>query len=296
MQSRMQPLFLCEHVPSMSNTKRADYFGPFKIIRSLGKTRGVERFVVLCNKTDTNRLLYRFPIQPNHTYRRAQFDQMVELSMLDHPHLLKIESASYDDRGRLCTVSPYTGNHEGLVTLTDLISQHGGRFTVHEAARALGHLLSASAYAHSKGVVHGPIKPEHILVDRCGSTQIELYALQSVDRTSNESEQRSRILDETRSIVELGYTLLTGLEVNADRIAPTRMLKRLDRNWDAWFEIGLDPIDGFDSAEHALNALPTNPDCDSWLKSSGSRIPQVHIGSVIRRFRAPSPRSSRTLK
>jgi serine/threonine protein kinase len=281
---------------SMSSTKRADYFGPYKIIRALGSTRGVERFVVLCNKTDTNRLLYRFPTQPNHSYRRAQFDKMVALSTLEHPHLLKIESASYDDRGRLCTVSPYTGNHEGLVTLSDLLLQHGGRFTVHEAARAIGHLLSASAYAHAKGLAHGPISSDDILVDRSGSIQIELYAHQSLDRPASDPSPRSVVLDETRSIVELGYTLLTGLAINAERIAPTRMIKRLDRNWDTWFDIGLDPIDGFDSAEHALKALPTNPDCGRWLSSGGSKLPQVQFGSMIRRFRVPGQGSGRTTR
>lgn len=280
----------------MSNHKREDYFGPFKIIRALGTTRGVERFVVLCNRTDTNRLLYRFPAQPNHAQRRTLFEQMVHLSTLEHPHLLKIESASYDDRGRLCTVSPYTGNHEGLVTLSDLLAQHGGRFTIHEAARAIGHLLSASAYAHEKGVVHDTISPDHILVDRCGSIQIELYAHREDARAGSQAKGGASILDETRSIVEIGYTLLTGLQANAGRIAPTRVLKRLDRNWDTWFDIGLDPIDGFESAEHALRALPTNDDSAQWLNTSGPRLPQVHIGSMIRRFRVPGQGQSRSSK
>ncbi|MBO6740139.1 MAG: protein kinase family protein [Phycisphaerales bacterium] len=274
----------------MSTNRNADYFGPFKIIRPLGSTRGVERFVVLCNKTDTNRLLYRFPIQPNHQHRRALFDQMVALSMLDHPHLLKIESASYDDRGRLCMISPYPGNHEGLVTLADLLGQHGGRFTIHEAARAIEHLLSASAYAHARGIIHGAITPEQILVDRFGSTQIELYAHPPKSRSST-AQSQSLLTDEIRSIAELGYKLITGLDVSADRISPTRVLKRLDRNWDTWFDLGLDPLDGFENATHALNALPTNPNCAEWLSTTSVKRPQVHLGSVIRRFRA-SPQST----
>lgn len=276
----------------MSTNRNADYFGPFKIIRPLGSTRGVERFVVLCNKTDTNRLLYRFPIQPNHQQRRSLFDQMVALSMLDHPHLLKIESASYDDRGRLCTISPYPGNHEGLVMLSDLLGQHGGRFTVHEAARAIEHLLSASVYAHKREIIHGSISPDQILVDRFGSIQIELYAHQSIDRSLRATRQ-SRVTDEIRSIVELGYKLITGLDVNAERISPTRMLKRLDRNWDTWFDLGLDPIDGFESATHALNALPTNPDCGEWLSTTSAKRSQVHIGSMIRRFRVAGTPTNR---
>jgi serine/threonine protein kinase len=277
----------------MSTNRRTDYFGPFKIIRPLGETRGVERHVVLCNKTDTNRLLYRFPVQPNHQQRRSLFDRMVKLSMLDHPHLLKIESASYDDRGRLCMVSPYPGNHEGLVTLDDLLEQHGGKFTIPEASRAIEHLLSASAYAHTKVIAHGPIKARDILVDRCGSLQIEMYAHNKHDNAESEIQRRTLITDEVRSVVELGYTLLTGLGVNAERIAPSRVFKKLDRNWDAWFDLGLDPIDGFEDADHALRALPTTPGCAEWLKPSSARGPQVHIGSMIRRFRVGTQSTTR---
>lgn len=277
----------------MSSKRQADFFGPFQIIRPLGMTRGVERFVVLCNKTDTNRLLYRFPAQSNHMHRRSRFEQMVTLSMLNHPHLLKVESASYDDRGRLCTISPYPGNHEGLVRLSDLLDQHGGKFTVPEAARAIEHLLSASAYAHSKELVHGPVLPEHVLVDRFGAVQIELYGHQHLERSSTNTTAHLHRADEVRSIADIGYKLLTGLDNNAERIAPTRIIKRLDRQWDTWFDIALDPIDGFADAQHALNALPTNPSASEWLSTSPVKRAQVHIGSVMRKFRASTQSHSK---
>lgn len=277
----------------MSSNRQADYFGPFQIIHSLGMTRGVERFVVLCAKTDTNRLLYRFPAQSNHLQRRSRFEQMVTLSTLNHPHLLRVESASYDDRGCLCTISPYPGNHEGLVRLSDLLEQHGGKFTVPEAARAIEHLLSASAYAHAKKLIHGPVSTDQVLVDRFGSLQIELYGHQHLERTHANASANLRAADEVRSIADIGYKLMTGLDNNAERIAPSRILKRLDRLWDTWFDIALDPIDGFADAQHALNALPTNPTASDWLNTSPVKRAQVHIGSVMRKFRASTQSTSK---
>lgn len=268
----------------MSNSSRAEHFGPYKVIRPLGSTRGVARFVVLCSKTDTNRLLYRFPSPSQHQQRRVLFDAMVAMSTLDHPHLLRIESASYDDRGRLCVITPYPGNHEGLVTLGDLLDHRGGKLAVIEAARAVEHLLSASAYAHTRGLSHGPVRCKDLLVDRFGSIQVELYGYPILGQR-DVPPVTSVLADEVRSIVELAYTIITGLPVSDDRMSASRVLRRIDRNWDTWFEIGLDPIDGFADAKHALNALPTRTGCEHWLTTRTSHRPQVAIGAIIRKFR-----------
>jgi hypothetical protein len=275
----------------MNKTLRAEHFGPYKVIRLLGSTRGVSRFVVLCTKTDTNRLLYRFPNLSHHQQRRNLFDAMVTMSTLDHPHLLRIESASYDDRGRLCVITPYTGNHDGLVTLTDLIAQRG-KLGVIEASRAIEHLLAASVYANASQISHGPVSPDHVLVDRYGSIQVELYAYPALGQREPQNTN-ALIADEIRSIVEIAYTLITGLSVSADRLSPSRLFKRLDRNWDAWFDIGLDPIDGFEDAQHALNALPTHEGCEDWLTSRSPKRSQAHLSAMIRRFRAAPATSSR---
>jgi len=252
----------------------------------------MSRFVVLCSKTDSNRLLYRFPPQTQHQQRRVLFDALVTMSTLDHPHLLRVESASYDDRGRLCVITPYPGNHEGLVTLKDLLDKRGGKLAVIEAARAVEHLLSASAYAHKQGVAHGSIGTEHLLVDRFGSIQFELYGYPVLGQRDL-PHTSTLVADEVRSIVELAYTLVTGLPVSADRLSATRVLKKLDKNWDTWFEIGLDPIDGFADAEHALNALPTHAGCEDWLTTRATNRSQVAIGAMIRRFRAAPSENAR---
>ncbi len=268
----------------MSTTLRPEHFGPYKLIRSLGCTRGAQRFVVLCSRSDTNYLLYRFDSIANHLHRRRMFDALVSMSTLDHPHLLKIESASYDDHGRLCVITPYTGNHEGLVTLADLLDNRDGKLGVIEAARAVEHLLEASVFAQGRSICNGPVLAQDILVDRYGCLQIELYGY-TPHAEGVATPSPMLVADEIRSIVELAYTMITGLPTTGERLDASRVVKRLDRAWDTWFEIGLDPIDGFENAEHALRAMPVNPDSAEWLTTGAARRPQVHIGAMLRRFK-----------
>ncbi|MBL4699604.1 MAG: protein kinase family protein [Phycisphaerales bacterium] len=273
----------------MSTPLHNEYFGPYKLIRSLGNAHGASRFVVLCNRTDTNYLLYRSDRLNNHKARRLIFDAFMKMSTLDHPHLLKIDSVSYDDQGRICVITPYTGNHDGLVTLNNLLEQRDGRFGIPEATRAIEHLLDASQHAHDMGIFNGPINAEDILVDRYGCLQVQFYGFTAL-RAENKSKAVV-IAEEVRSIIDLGYTMMTGLTSGTGRIAPSRVVKKIDRNWDTWFEIGLDPVDGFDDLAHAISALPTKSDCEQWLVSDmpkQTRRPQVHIGSMLRRFRTTS--------
>ncbi len=282
----------------MSTALRQEHFGPYKLVRTLGYAHGATRYAVLCSRTDTNYMLYRFEHITNVKERRALFNALLKMSTLKHAHLLNIESVSYDDNGRLCVVTPYTGNHDGLVTLDQLLNIRDGKLGEVESTRALGHLLDAIKHAHKREIYNGQINPDDILVDRYGCLQIQLYGFEtiahrSINQNPTQSERAMLITDEIRSVVDLAYTMMTGLKATDDRIAPTRVIKKLDKNWDTWFDIGLDPIDGFDSVEHAINALPTNPDCAQWLTTKSPRMPQVHIGSMLRRFRT-SPSTSRT--
>jgi serine/threonine protein kinase len=278
----------------MSKSLRNEYFGPYKLIRAIGAAHGADRFVVLCNKTDTNFMLYRFEQLTNAKLRRQIFDRLIHMSTLQHPHLLKINSVSYDDHGRLCVITPYTGNHDGIVTLENLLDHQEGKLGSIEALRATEHLLEACDFAHQNNLINGPIHTSDVLVDRFGCLQVQLYSYGSIqDPHQTQSFTRgSLIADEIRSVIELGYTMLTGLSSQAELINPTRVIKKLDRNWDTWFEIGLDPIDGFESFQHALNALPTNDDCTKHLSIKQSRLPQVHIGSMLRRFKTTQPPAS----
>jgi hypothetical protein len=114
-------------------------------------------------------------------------------------------------------------------------------------------------------------------VDRRGSLAIELYGLRrrllgSGDRPATEVGR-----DEVRSIVAIGYELLTGLSAEDPRIEATRLIPKLDRRWDEFFAEGLDPLAGFLTAGDALGSLP------SLRRELDARQSPVQV--VIRGFR-----------
>ena len=117
-------------------------------------------------------------------------------------------------------------------------------------------LVEAVEHAHGEGHVHGPIRPEEIMVDRRGSLSIELYGLRRRLGGVAATAASEVIRDEIRSLAGLGYWLLSGLPAEDPRIPAGRLIPKLDRRWDAWFDEGLDPLGGFGSAGEAMAALP----------------------------------------
>ncbi len=269
-----------------------EYFGPYRLVRPQGSVHGLERWIVLDEQANTNHLLYRFAPSGDPGERRRLFGAVHRLSTVQHTHLLKMESVSFDEMNRLCVIMPYPGNQDGLLTLKELLAQRDGKFGSFEAIRGLVHLLEASNAGQESGITHGPVSADEILVDRSGSVQVELYGLNTA---LHPQPAEDLIADEVRSIVTIGYLMLVGFEPSADddRLAPSRVVRKLDRLWDRWFAIGLDPVDGFVSAADAIAKLPMSPGAAEALATHSVVRPQVQFGSMLRRFRSPGIRTRR---
>ncbi|MBL4591880.1 MAG: protein kinase family protein [Phycisphaerales bacterium] len=265
----------------MARPNHQSYFGPYRLVRPQTPVLGLDRWVVLDEHNNTNHVLYRFAPAHDIAERRRLFGAMHSLSRVNHPHLLKLESLSFDDHNRLCVITPYTGNQDGLVTLKELLAKRDGKLGSVEAIRCLAHLLEASQSGTDASIHHGAINTDEILVDRSGRVQIELYGMSNAMR--HQEVSADRIADEVRSIVRIGYIMLVGLEPDADRVAPSRLVRKLDRLWDRWFAIGLDPVDGFVDAAQALRALPIHDNATEALAQHPTLRPQVHLGSMLRR-------------
>ncbi len=274
----------------MGTQNRQSYFGPYRLVRQESSVHGLDRWIVLDEQCNTNHVLYRFAASHDIADRRRLFGSVHALSRVNHPHLLKLESLSFDDHNRLCVITPYTGNQDGFVTLEDLLIQRDAKLEPVEAIRCLAHLLEASQASTDGNIVHGSLATDEILVDRRGSVQVELHGL--TNALAHRDPSADLIADEVRSIVRIGYLMLVGLEPGAERVAPSRLVRKLDRLWDRWFAIGLDPVDGFSNAAQALRALPINETASEALAEHPSPRPQVQLGSMFRRkFRTASERS-----
>lgn len=180
---------------------------------------------------------------------------MQVLAELHHPHLLAVEMCSFDVGGEPWVVTPYTGNHDNIVMLRDVVQAKGECLSACEAERAVLQVLQGIGYAHSVGVCNGPIAKGQLLVDRRGRVLIELYgvarALAGLDAGNSEL-----VRDEVRSVVEIAYRLVTGFEADEPRIPAARLVKKLPRAFDEWLEEGLDPSGGYRTAQDAIERLP----------------------------------------
>lgn len=257
-------------------------FGPYRLIRPLTPIVGWERWLALHEIADTDHVVYRHPAVHDAAERRRLLAQVAPLASVRHPHLLEIEAYSFDDAGRLCMVTTYTGNQEGLVTLEDLSQRRSGRLDATEVARCVEHLLEGVDAGRRAGLSHGRIDPERVLVDRRGSLRVELFGLPRADAipAGNPSEN-----DEVRSVAELAVWLLTGLPFDLAPASLSRIAGKSVRGLEAWIRAAIDPIDGYDSAAAALGDLPARTDIAVPFAQPTSVRPKAGFSTVLRRFR-----------
>lgn len=210
------------------------------------------------------------------------------LSEIEEPHTLVCEAwggrRDADGSPVAWAISPYTGSHDGLLTLADLVALKGGRMAPYEAERVLEQLLSASASCHDRGLTHGPIAMDDLLVDRRGSLRVELYGLRTALVLGGLDVGELR-RDEVRSIAKLGYQLLTGIEAEEPMVPAARLVKRLPAAWTSWLDRGLDAAAGYDSAKDAAAVLP------SLMRADQAAVPVVPA-RVLSGFRRVVPAGS----
>jgi serine/threonine protein kinase len=237
----------------MNRARTPEGFGPYRIVRALAHGATSERWVGVDARDGANCTLYRLAPCHDAVDRRRVLGAIARAASVRAAHTLEVREFAFDAAGFPWVVTPYTGNHEGLVTLGSLVRTRGG-LSVTEVFRAVGQVLETCAAAHAAGVVHGPMAPDDVLVDRHGSVRVELYGLA---RLLHGVERSTELLvaDEVRSVVGLAYTLLTGLSPEEPRVRASRLVPRVPRALDEWIQTGLDPFRSFASPSAALAAM-----------------------------------------
>jgi serine/threonine protein kinase len=262
----------------MDQTEQRQTLGSYEIVRELVPCAVSRRWFAVHAQNQTSHVLYELGSCRDRAGQRRFVAAVQSLAQLHHAHILPVESLTFS-RDEPWLVTPYTGNQEGLVTLGSLAQAKGGSMSGTEAARALVQLLAALEYAQVQHHTHGPIAMDEVLVDRHGSVSIELFGLSRALKGLGLGNAELRA-DEVRSIVEMGYQLVTGRIAEEPRIAACKLSRTLDRRWDDWFAAGLDPVGGFRSAGEALEAFPTR----TTAVESGPRAGAVKV--VIGRVRS----------
>ena len=246
-------------------------FGPYELVRTLRAAKSAERHLALHPELLTNHVAYRFRFTNPRTQRRRFLEAVEKAAALDIAHILKVEQFSFASQQEAWVISPYTGNHDGLLLLSDLLAVKGGKMEAIEVVRVLDHLLEAVGAAHNAGVVNGTVQIDEIHVDRAGSLSIELYGVATAMQGEQDAEELR--LAELRSIASIAYKLLTGVDANEDvLIEPTRLVPKLDTAWNTFFAEALDPAAGFQTSAEMLAAIPG--------RRGAAAMPEVRVRSV----------------
>ena len=110
------------------------------------------------------------------------------LSVLDHPHLIKVFDAGTTEDGRpwlaMELVEGSTGSGASLATRLSASQP----VQPNDVLRIYSQLRSALAYCHSKGIVHGDVKAENVLMSADGTVKLADFGIARILRTDTRHE------------------------------------------------------------------------------------------------------------
>lgn len=230
----------------------------FRVVRALPSSGLGERLLVESVRERTPRLAHVLPA----TLAARLNPGVEELLRRRIAHLEPVEEIR-SDAGKAVLIVPYLGHIGGLITLDDLAASRGGRLAPSEVVYAAEHLLSAMDAAHARRIYNGPLDPALVLVDRGGRAHVELFGVArfcSCGPLEAARVNEQELQAELRSVFELLFRVLTGLDRRSIGVRACQVVSGLDPTLDHWIARGLGATDdapAFESAEHALRELRT---------------------------------------
>ena len=103
------------------------------------------------------------------------------ISILDHPHIVKVYDVSVSDKIQYIVMEYIDG-----ITLKEYLNQRGGPLTWKEAVHFITQILETLDHAHSKGVVHRDIKPQNIMLLADGSIKVMDFGIARFSRAESQ--------------------------------------------------------------------------------------------------------------
>ena len=230
---------------SRGDGDRAIAFGTYELVRSLRTGRLAERFLVFDTHRSSHHVAFRYRFDASSAQERAEaLDAIDAASRIACGHILPIEQFGMAGEDQVWIISPYLGDHDGLLLLSDLMADKGGQLEPTESLRVMKQLLDASKTGQASGRLHGRLALNDVHVDRSGCVLVELYGLSSIRALTGQA-----LSDELASIAMIGYRLLTGVLPEETLIEPSKLIGTIDASWDRFFVSALDPAAGFATIE-----------------------------------------------
>lgn len=195
--------------------------------------------------------------QLNRPTTREAERSIEELTRLRHRHLLPILEVAKPREGACWLVAAPeaapTASTTLPVTLRDLVAQRPeGVLATSEALRVIVQLTATSAWAHERGLAHGPITITDILLSRRCVLMVELYGL-GASLAAPHPELRTLAALEARSLGRLAIRLALGQDgPTPPRRAIAGAIGRAPAQWVSSLASG-----AFADAREAILDLPS---------------------------------------
>jgi serine/threonine protein kinase len=150
----------------------------YRLLEPLGPVRGCNVFKAISAQGDEIVAIKFYPLEisRNRVLMERLRSSIQFLSQLKHPNILPIKNFGVHT-GRPYVVMPFmeSGSLENRIEF--------GALQAMNVEVLIGDLASALEAAHSKGIVHGNLKPSHILFDEEGNVQLNGLAETALRRS-----------------------------------------------------------------------------------------------------------------
>jgi serine/threonine protein kinase/Rieske Fe-S protein len=116
----------------------------------------------------------QLPLENRQRFQQRFRKEAARLTALRHPHLLPVYEYG-EHLGNLYLVTPYVANG----SLADLLKRRG-RLHHAEVLDVLQQVVAGLAYAHERGLVHGTLKPSHIVLSNQSQILVAGFGLKTI--------------------------------------------------------------------------------------------------------------------
>jgi hypothetical protein len=224
--------------------------GGWRLEARLGDTRLGSRWLAWGGRDALPRVAHH--LQPRVTRGIDAGSALEPLTRFVHAHAVGLEEVVID-RGETWLIAPYCGSYDGLMPLAKLMSMKAsGSLPVREAMFLGIHLLGAIDAGWRRGLGHGPLGMDDVLIDRRGRAMVELFGVEARCRGE---DPLAAAHASVAGVVGLVYELATGLAPSGTRGSSAAVAKSMPRGLESFFSRGLARAEGFASPAEAMSAL-----------------------------------------
>uniref|UniRef100_A0A672RP93 Serine/threonine-protein kinase BRSK1-like n=1 Tax=Sinocyclocheilus grahami TaxID=75366 RepID=A0A672RP93_SINGR len=163
----------CE--PELSVTQAAQYVGPYRLEKTLGKGQtGLVKVGIHCitGQKVAIKIVNREKLSESVLMKVER--EIAILKLIEHPHVLKLHDV-YENNKYLYLVLEHVSGGE----LFDYLVKKG-RLTPKEARKFFRQIISALDFCHSHSICHRDLKPENLLLDERNNIRIADFGMASL--------------------------------------------------------------------------------------------------------------------